>query len=422
MRGVFFNRNFLLLSVASGVSQIGSQIAFIATIFWLRNTTDSASLLGLLATTAAIPLLLLSPLGGVFADRWSRRKILIVCDIICCLLCVSLMFFSGATSLPLMFAIVGMFASNLFLFSCISFNNPASQAILPDIVPQHQWEQAMGFRQALNLISMIGGQALGALLLTHYSPPILFVIDGATYLASAAMIFLIRTAKISPKSEKPLEAPARVYDDIRVAAQYIWRRPGMRLVLIAAIPVSIFTETIIVFLPFYTTNALSESLSYYPYLLAIFTTGSFLGYALIAKSTIPAAQKSVAVTGSLILSSAICMSLVLVHTYWVAALLLLFFGSFMGSVSLLCMNALVSQTDQDKRGRVNAILIMLTQGVTPLAMSLLGIAVDLLSGNPAPLYGACGLALLLVALTFSSSRDVRYFFGNRSTALSGVKS
>jgi MFS transporter, DHA3 family, macrolide efflux protein len=413
MTGVFSNRSFLLLLSGSVISQIGSQLAFVATIFWLRQTTDSASLLGLSATITALPLLLLSPLGGVFADRWSRRRILIVCDIICCLVCLSLMFFSGKAPLSISLAIAGVFASNLLLFSCIAFSNPAIQALLPDIVEPHQLERAIGVRQASGLIAMIGGQALGALLLSHYSPAVLFVIDGASYLTSALLIFFIRAGGRPRTLATPQEPPARVYDDMRAAAAYIWRKPGMRLVLIAAIPVSVFTETIIVFLSFYTTNALNEPLSYYAYLLTLFSVGSFIGFALTTKSTLQAAHRSLAVTGCLILSAAVCAGLVLVHTFWIAAVLLLCFGAFTGAVSLLCMNALILQTDSDKRGRVTAVLIMITQGVTPLAMSVLGIAVDLLSGDLRPLYAVCGLALLGVALTFSSSRDVQYFFGKR---------
>ena len=413
MKGVLSNRSFLLLLAGSVVSLVGSQLAFVATIFWLRQTTDSASLLGLSASIAAIPLLLLSPLGGVLADRWPRRKILIVCDIICCLVCLSLMFFTGAASVSVSLAVAGVFASNLILFSCIAFSNPAIQALLPDIVETQRLEQAIGVRQASSLIAMIGGQALGALLLTHYSPATLFAIDGASYLASALLLFFIRAQIKAPKPATSMAPPRRVYDDMRAAVAYIWGQHGMRLVLIAALPVSIFSETIIVFLSFYTTNALREPLAYYGYLLTLFSAGSFIGFALTTRSTLQFAHRSPAVTTCLILSAAVCVGLSFVHTFWIAAVLLLCFGAFTGSVSLLFMNALVLQTDPDKRGRVTAVMLMITQGATPLTMSVLGIAVDLLSDNLRPLYGVCGLGLLAVALTFSSSRDVQYFFSKR---------
>jgi MFS family permease len=412
------NRNFLLLTAGSGISQVGSQIAFVATIYWLRQTTDSATLIGLLATTAAIPLLLLSPLGGVFADRWQRRKILIVCDAICCLLCFSLMFFAGSTTLPGLYVIAGVFLSHLFLSSCNAFTNPALNALVPDVVQPEQVEKAIGFTQAFSLIAVIGGQALGALLLDHYSPATLFAIDGVTYISSAAALLLMRAAATSAAPERAERSSQRLIEDIRSAAEYIWRRPGMRLVLLAAIPVSIFTDTILVFLSFYTTNNLGEPLSRYAYLLACFSCGLFLGYAWIARSRMPADRKSTVVISCIVASATVCMSLAFIHTYWLASVLLLLFGSFTGAVSLLCMNALLSQTDRDKRGRVAAVLIMITQGITPLTMALLGIVVDELKGNLAPLYASCGLALLITGLMLFSSRDLRFFLSGRLTVAS----
>jgi hypothetical protein len=308
-----------------------------------------------------------------------------------------------------------MLGVNLLLSSCIAFSNPAMQSFLPDIVEPRQLEQALGFTQSLALLSAIGGQALAAVLLSHFSPAMLFVIDGTTYLASAALLLFVRA--VTQKREQPAEPGRPVFVDLRAAGEYIWRRAGMRLVLIAAIPVSICSEAIIVFLPLYTTDALRESLAYYAYLLAIFSTGMFLGFGVTAKRSIPGERRTSAASLSLVFGAATCVGLALVHVYWIAALLLLVFGFFSGSISLLCNNALISQTDADMRGRVSSVMITITQGVTPLSMGVLGVAVDLLNRNVPLFYAACGATLLLVAVTFSANRNVRYFFQPKDMAL-----
>src|ERR1035438_9699522 len=132
-KDAFLNRDFLLLSQGQLVNQAGTQIALAATAFWLKQSTESASLLGLMSTISALPLLLLSPLGGAVADRWSRRNILIACDLLCgvvsCTLALLLRSHSHLAALT-----AGLFLGNLLLSSAIAFTNPALNALIPSLV------------------------------------------------------------------------------------------------------------------------------------------------------------------------------------------------------------------------------------------------------------------------------------------------
>ena len=74
--GKLLNRNFVLLWGGQAVSQLGNQAYSLAMMFWLMEKTGSASIMGLVLTVSNLPALLLSPLGGTFADRHSRiRKV-----------------------------------------------------------------------------------------------------------------------------------------------------------------------------------------------------------------------------------------------------------------------------------------------------------------------------------------------------------
>ncbi|MFL6196642.1 MAG: hypothetical protein ACJ75H_20840, partial [Thermoanaerobaculia bacterium] len=69
--GQLLNRNYLLLWGGQAVSQLGNQAYALAIMLWLMEKTGSASLMGLVMMCASLPALLLSPIGGAFADRHS---------------------------------------------------------------------------------------------------------------------------------------------------------------------------------------------------------------------------------------------------------------------------------------------------------------------------------------------------------------
>jgi DHA3 family macrolide efflux protein-like MFS transporter len=403
--GSFINPNFLLLAQGSWVNQVGTQIALVATTVWLRRTTNSASLIGLLVTASALPMILLSPLGGAFADRWFRRKSLIFWDILCGLISCGLMFVVGSSSLPLSYGVAAIFLATLLLSSANAFTSPAFNALIPDVVHSSHLPKAMAFTQGSSLIAIICGQALGGVLVGRYSPHFLFGIDAATYFISAVAVCFVRAAAFIPAERKS----SKVWSEIQDGLRYVWQKRGMRVLLLAAIPMNVFTTPIFVFLPFYTTDSLGEPLHKYGYLLATFSFGMLTGYVLAAKLPIPPARTAHLVFGCVIGNALICLALSSIHWYLLAAALLLLLGCFSGMVTLTSLNALISRTDADKRGRVSAILVMIAQGLTPLVMSFVGVIGDLLHGNVRPLYAACGAVLLLLGVILSFNADLRRF-------------
>jgi MFS transporter, DHA3 family, macrolide efflux protein len=413
---LFSNRNILLLTQGSLINQIGTQVAIVTTIFWIKSATNSASLIGLVTAATALPAIVLSPVGGVFADRWFRRNSLIICDTLCGLVSLGIVFLLGSGFFTIREMIVGVVCGKLLLSSASAFAAPAFSAFIPDLVEPEYLSKANALSQSGSLIATICGQALAGILLTRFAPPVLFAMDGATYFLSSLAVFLINPPDVSSKPQAERDVK-RIWSEMKEGTRYIWQRRGMRVLLMASIPLNIFTAPIFVFLPFYTTNALHEPLSRFGYLLATFSLGMLAGYVQGGRTKTTSAYAHYIVLGCIIGTGAAALVISQLHSLSFALVMLFLMGFLAGVALLLSINALIIKTPTDKRGRIAGVLVMVGR-IAPLAMSVFGLLGDKLNGNVRPIYAGCAVMLLVLGSTLLFNADLRRFFTGTDRELS----
>jgi predicted MFS family arabinose efflux permease len=187
---IFRNHSFGLLWTGQLLSSGGNWLLQVAVPVYVFHLTGSARATGLTVVAEITPLLLLGAVGGVFADRWSRRRIMIGSDLLSAGLVSLLMLVTRSSELWLV--LLAVFAENC----CISFFSPAYQGVVPAVVGRgrdleiaNAWSAAAGGTVRL-ACAPIGG-ALYAL--AGFRLPV--AIDAATYLASALLVSLMHSSK-----------------------------------------------------------------------------------------------------------------------------------------------------------------------------------------------------------------------------------
>ncbi|MFB0564102.1 MAG: MFS transporter [Candidatus Aminicenantaceae bacterium] len=405
-----FNRNFFLLWQGQFVSQIGSQAYAIAMMLWIKHETGSASLVGLLMMVSMIPFVILGPIAGTFADHYSRRKIIIFSDILSgipVLFLAFLMFYAPNSSELL---IVCIFLVNVTLGIIRSFFNPAISASIPDIVPREKVSAANSLNQSSLQISQFIGQGIGGYLFVILGAPLLFLIDGITYLFSAfSESFISIPQKIPKKSGVWLDKFRQFKSDTIEGFRYVWGHTGIRALFFAAAFINFFAIPIVVLLPFYVEDHLNATPDWYGYILAAFGFGTLVGYGIAGAAKISSHIRSKAVISALVLMSSCLPVLSILRKPMLAFSIMMIIGALSGFFNINIYTLLQIAIPSEIRGRIFGLLITLTAGLTPISMGLSGVIADLVNQNIPLIYAVCGIITLSLTIVTSSSRNLRNF-------------
>ncbi len=188
-------RDFRLLWGGQFISIAGSQMQVVALhvqVYQLAKSIDGANpalFLGLIGLMQLFPLLLLGLGAGVVADRFDRRKVLLITQSLLLSSSALLAFLSwqNLISLPLLYGIIAL------TFAARTFDTPARQALVPLLVPRSALPNALSLNMIAWQTGHILGPALGGLLLVRSSVAVIYLIDAISYGAVLLGLLLMRT-------------------------------------------------------------------------------------------------------------------------------------------------------------------------------------------------------------------------------------
>jgi MFS family permease len=404
------NRNFLLLWQGQTISRLGNQAFSLAMAFWVVEATGSASLMGLLLATMSLPTILLSPIGGAVADRFSRIRVLILCDVIAggAMLSLSLAIASGRLSRSAEVALLFVVVTIVGVVN--AFFQPALAACIPDLVPPERLTAA----NSLNQLSIQGaallGQGVGGVLYHLLGAARLFFFDGLSFLFSAASQGFVRLPQTSPRERRGFAASSRQFmTEIREGFAYIRRTPGLLAYITAPAAYNFFTYALFVLMPFFVQINLHGGAKWYGFLLAGMSGGAVVGF-LIAGLVHFTGEARARFMVFLIVAAPIPMLIVgFVHNPQVALFLSILLGVLIGLINVNLITLIQANTPAELRGRVMGLWTALVTALAPLGMALGGFAGDLTGKNIPLIFTTCGVLTLAITIPTLSRRATRQY-------------
>ena len=190
---------FFVLWTGQAVSLLGSQLVQFALIWWLTQTTGSATMLALASLAGMLPNVVLGPFVGVLVDRWNRRLTLMAADAVVALATVVLAYLFWADVVQIWHVFVILFMRALGG----SFHRPTMQSSTSLMVPEAQLTRIQGLNQALNGGMNIASAPLGALLLGVLPIQGILAIDVVTALFAIVPLFFIAVPQPKKKPGSP---------------------------------------------------------------------------------------------------------------------------------------------------------------------------------------------------------------------------
>jgi MFS family permease len=203
------------------VSQLGDWFNTMALYALLQHLTkDSARAIGLMLVARFLPSFIVGPLSGVVADRFSRRTIMIVSDILRAVVVLGFLLVRRPEHVWLVYALTIL----QLVFS--TFFEPAKTAVIPSIVAKRELLSANAISSVTWSAMLTLGAALGGFVTGWFGTDVAFILDSLTYLASAMLIASVRFPRRPARVKSKLTiGKALGITDTLEGARYVWRRP-----------------------------------------------------------------------------------------------------------------------------------------------------------------------------------------------------
>jgi MFS transporter, DHA3 family, macrolide efflux protein len=396
---VRFPRSFVLLWQGQLVSQLGNQAFLIATAYYLVEETGSSRLVAAVMMAATVPLAVVAPIAGAVADRYSRRRLMLVTDLVRSVVVGALGVFIllAPEASPRHVALVVGAAGISGIMA--AFFTPAAQALIPELVPADRLAIANQVNQVSTQTSMLLGQAMGGVLYAATGAAGLLLFDAASFAYGALATWLIPAEPLASPADMRRRLGIRHHARATLEGfAYVRRRAGMTAVLAIFAAVNFLFMPVFVLLPFYTQQVLSAGAEWYGFLLAGFGVGALAGST--AAGVVLARARSRSVSISVCLGGVACCVLVLSLARTPALALAAFAGVGAASsiINVTVITALQSAVPNELRGRVMALVVAISTAAAPLGMAVGGLLGDAMRGALPVVFGSCGLALGALAV------------------------
>lgn len=359
----FKSRNYSLFFYGQLVSRIGMWMQRTAVIWVIYTLTHSVFLVGLTTFAEQFPSFLLSPAGGIAADRHDRYKVLMATQVVSALQAVALTLVYHYSATP----IWGMLGLSVLLGLANAYDVPSRQAMVNDIVPNKEdLPSAIAMNSSLNNLSRLVGPALSGIVLAKYGATICFIANAVSFVA----VIICLTLMEFPKKQQ-VARDKNAWADFKEGLAYTRTHTEIGQILTLMALVCMFVATYNTLQPFYARDVFKGSAATYGFINAATGIGALSSTLFLASQKNAGRLKRILFMNLVVLGIGL---MIMAYTPVLSLYLLLCFVCGFGTMSVIpiCNTVIQTVSSARLRGRVVGFFAMAAFGTMPLGALLVG--------------------------------------------------
>ena len=260
--GPLRNLPYLKLLASNVITTLGFWFTYVAAFDIFVFQTDVGPLaIGILGMSAVAPMVIGGPIAGVIADQYERRRVIIATYLLCVPFILLLVFYRSIILAYAVFFITG------FLYSIA---RPAYRALIPQLVPDEQLEEANGLLASSDSAAQILGPGIAGTLLVVVDARTLFILDATSYVLAAILVFIIPVTVVEPSDDAVLSG-------FRNGVNYMRQTPLLLMLTSLGVVLFVAAGVFEAIVPYYIRELLGQGSSTYSMFLLATGVGSFIG-------------------------------------------------------------------------------------------------------------------------------------------------
>ncbi len=365
---------------------------------WLvLQLTDSSFYLGLVSALGTLPVLLFSLFGGALADRIPKKNLLIISQSMLALEA----FILGGLVLSSLIQTWHVMLLSFFMGTMNALDMPTRQSFIVEMVGKEDLMNAIGLNSTSFNAARIVGPVLAGLLISLAGIGVCFVVNGASYFATLAALFLIR---LPAKGTERVGIP--VLSSMKEGLRYAWQERNIFAFLSIAAITSIFAYSYLPLMPVFARDVLSSGAFGLGGLMSAIGAGALVGALGVTTMSSQGNKGRLVMVGNLILGLAL-IAFSLSQNYLISMAFLAWAGGAMVTQNISVNTIIQTSTSDSYRGRIMALYTMTFVGMAPLGSLLAGTLAQFLGAPLAVLIGAL-ITIIVVTIILLSRRQVLF--------------
>ena len=387
--------DYVSVLLGQGISALGSAMTMVALPLMVLLLTGSGLLMGVVGILETIPDLVIGLPAGAYADRWDRRRVMIVTDAGRALLTalIPLAAVLGLPIIPVVLIVVLPINILRVLFSA------AENASIPALAGRDRLAAAAGYIEAVYALGYVIGPALAGLLIVLIGPGPTIAFDALSFGVSAFSVWLVRRPLVPPAGAEQ----KRIGDEMREGLGYVWSHRALRLTIAFYVCLALAMAPFVPAFTYFLVRERGMDSGGLGLMVSVFSVGMLLG-AVVATKLKAGRLGLRMVAGTLVLGAGLVVAR-LVPAALVLGLLGLAVGAAYTLVEVAYVTLRLAASPDALLGRVSTVAKTLSVGAQPLGMFAGGLLIDRIGGGAT--LAAMGGAALLVAACFGLSGNLR---------------